>query len=242
MLFTRTKLQELQTKLGVNLRKPELIELAFTHRSYLNETARNDLEHNERLEFLGDAVLELAITLYLYKRLPDTPERLMTGIRSALVNFKTLGEISEELGFDKFLLLSRGERKALENRERSRPGIMADTFEAVLGAMFLDRGMGVVEIFLGSCFFPRLQKVIADQLHIDPKSCLQEMTQSTWKMLPSYQLIREEGPNHNKKFVSAVYVGEEWIGEGSGASKLEAETEAARVALQQKFNVVLARV
>ena len=242
MLFSRTKLKEVQDKLGVVFKRPDLLELAFTHRSYLNETVRTDLQHNERLEFLGDAVLELAITAYLYRRLPDTPEGKMTGIRSALVSGKSLSGIAEELGFDKFLLLSRGERKTFDNHDRGRVYIMANTFEAVLGAIYLDRGIGIVEIFLGSCFFPRLQKVITEQLDLDPKSCLQDVAQSTWRITPFYRLVIEEGPAHNRRFVSAVYIGEENVGEGEGKSKAEAEVEAARDALQKKFNITLARL
>jgi len=240
MLFTRMQLQEIQDKIGVVFRDPRLLDQAFVHRSYLNETRRNDLQHNERLEFLGDAVLELALSHHLFVKLPDAPEGKMTPIRSALVSAKMLSFIATELELQKYLFLSKGERKALEAGERSGPIILANTFEALLGAIFLDRGLGVAEIFLDSCLFPKLKEIVAKRMYLDPKSCLQDLAQTRWKATPAYQVTKEEGPAHGKQFDVAVYVDERCLGQGTGASKALAEVAAARDALQKEFQVVLA--
>jgi ribonuclease-3 len=241
MLFTRAQLKDIQEKLGVVFRSPQLIELAFTHRSFRNEAADKDLQHNERLEFLGDAVLGLAVANYLYKRLPDSPEGKLTQVRGVMASAKFIEVVAEEIGLGEFLLMSKGERKSFDRRERSRPILMANAFEALLGAMYLDRGMGVVELFLGNYYFPKLPEVINRQMHIDPKSCFQELAQERWKITPLYQVIAETGPAHDKRFVVvALGVNGKHVGEGSGASKFDAETEAARDALRKEFELTLA--
>lgn len=240
MLLTRTHINEAQNRLGVVFKDLHLLETAFVHRSFLNEQKDDDLVHNERLEFLGDAVIELALTQYLYKRLPDAPEGKMTKIRGMMASYKFIAPIAEEVGLDKFLLMSKGERKPFDRHERSRAVIMANAFEAVVGAMYLDRGMGVVELFLGKYYFPKLPEVIQKHHSSDPKSCFQEIAQERWKMTPRYEVIEESGPAHDRKFVVvALGIDGERVGEGSGASKADAEVAAATDALQKKFAVVL---
>lgn len=240
MLLTKRQLNELQRRIGIIFHNAALLEQAFIHRSYLNEHRGQNLQHNECLEFLGDAVLELSITKFLLKKLTDAPEGKLTAVRSALVNYLVLSEVAESLELDKFLFLSNGEQKQLDARNRSRTVIMANTFEALLGAIFSDRGLGLVDLFLMNTLFPRLEDVIKHQRYIDPKSCIQELSQQHDSVTPSYRVLDEYGPDHDKHFVVGVYFGERYVGEGIGQSKLEAEIDAARSALRKEFRVTLA--
>lgn len=242
MLFKRQQLVEIQEKLGVIFRNVELLETAFTHRSFLNENRNTGLKHNERLEFLGDNVLGLATAQFLYKTLPDTPEGVLTDIQSVMVSGKMLTEISESLGIDKFVLMSRGEKSEFDNRARSRIAIMEDVFEAILGAIYLDRGIGIVELFLETTLFPKLKDVISRRLHYTPKSVLQENAQKAMSITPHYVVKKTVGGQHNPTFFVAVYAGEKQLAVGEGKSKKLAEIDAVYKALESEFQIVLERL
>jgi ribonuclease-3 len=237
--LTRTLLEEIETKLGIIFNNPKLLELALIHRSYDATVAHIDVQNNERLEYLGDAVLELSLRHFLYQRLPDTPEGKLTQISSYMRSGKVLGAVAEKLDLDRYLFMSKGERLALEAHKRSRPLIMASAFEAIAGAIYIDRGLGVAEIFLENCLFGRLPEIISKQLYLDPKSCLQELAQEKWKSTPCYSVTSEKGPQHNRLFTIAALCKEAIIGLGTGHSKADAEMEAARDALQKQFQIFL---
>lgn len=220
--------QELEKILGTKISDPDLYLSAFTHRSYLNENRSFHLPHNERLEFLGDAVLELAATEYLYRNYPH-PEGELTNFRSALVNYKMLSDIAKRLGFEKFLLMSRGEAK---DTGRARQVIMANCIEAVIGALYLDLGFKAAEDFIVKEILVELPNIIAGGSYLDPKSKLQEIVQEKRGITPTYGVISETGPDHNKLFVVGAFIGKEEVGRGQGPSKQEAELAAAENALK----------
>ncbi|MEK7465134.1 MAG: ribonuclease III [Patescibacteria group bacterium] len=222
----------LETKLGVDFKNPDLLLQAFVHRSYLNENPRFHLSHNERLEFLGDAVLELIVTEALYRAYPEKPEGELTSLRAALVNSNMLSDVSEGLGLNEHLLLSRGEAK---DTGRARQFILANTFEALIGAVYLDQGYGSARDFITRTLMPRLEEVISEKLYRDPKSQFQEEAQERGGITPAYEVHREWGPDHDKHFVVGVYLGRELAAEGEGSSKQTAEVEAARRALTAKL-------
>jgi ribonuclease-3 len=221
--------KELEKILGIKIQNADIFLSAFTHRSYLNENRGFHLPHNERLEFLGDAVLELAATEYLYKNYPH-PEGELTNFRSALVNYKMLSDIAKRLGFEKFLLMSRGEAK---DTGRARQVILANCIEAVLGAMYLDLGYQVTTNFVAREILVELPKVISGGSYVDPKSKLQEIVQEKRGVTPIYGVVSETGPDHNKVFVVGAYIGDQEVGQGTGPSKQEAELAAAENALKQ---------
>jgi len=221
----------LEKKLKTHFKDKELLKQAFVHRSYLNENPDSGLEHNERLEFLGDAVLELVITEHLYKEHPDKPEGELTNWRASLVNAKMLMTVAEELGFNEFLLLSRGEAKELG---KARQYILANTFEAFVGALYLDSGYDSCDAFISECLLPRLPEIISKKLYKDAKSHFQEEAQERVSITPSYRVVKEWGPDHQKKFTVGVFLGSEKVAEGDGSSKQEAEEEAAKAALAAK--------
>ena len=204
---------------------------AFTHRSYINENKTLKLGHNERLEFLGDAVLELVVTDFLYKEYPTKTEGELTTYRSALVNAITLSEIANNLNMNDFLLLSRGEAK---DTGRARQFILANTFEAVVGAMYMDGGYEVAKKFIDVVLLSFAEKMIARGNLVDAKSTFQERAQDKIGITPSYKLMKESGPDHDKRFTIAVFVGQEQIATGEGQSKQEAEQNAAQKALDSK--------
>lgn len=221
--------KELEKILGVKINNPELYLSAFTHRSYLNENRSFHLPHNERLEFLGDAVLELIATEHLYRNYPH-PEGELTNFRSALVNYKMLSDIAKRLGFEKFLLMSRGEAK---DTGRARQVILANCIEAVIGSMYLDSGYETSRDFITREVLVELPKIIDDGAYLDPKSKLQEIIQEKAGVTPTYGVISETGPDHNKVFVVAALVGQNEVGRGQGPSKQEAEIAAAEDALNK---------
>lgn len=221
--------KELEKILGVKIQNTDIYLSAFTHRSYLNENRSFALPHNERLEFLGDAVLELAATEYLYKNYPH-PEGELTNFRSALVNYKMLSDIAKRLGFEKFLLMSRGEAKDMG---RARQVILANCIEAVLGALYLDLGYQEVTNFIAREILVELPNVISGGSYMDPKSKLQEIVQEKKGVTPTYSVISETGPDHNKLFVVGAFIGQEEVGRGQGPSKQEGELAAAENALKQ---------
>jgi len=228
------KFEEFEKIIKIKFKDQKLLRQAFVHRSYLNENpppAGGISGHNERLEFLGDAVLELATTEYLYKKYPDKTEGDMTGFRASLVNAVMLSEVANEIGMGDFLLLSKGEAK---DEGKARQFIMANTFEALVGAIYLDSGFKKASVFLSQVLFPKLEKIIEEKLWIDAKSLFQEKAQDALGVTPTYRLIREWGPDHAKTFVVGVYLDNEMIAEGSGFSKQEAEQHAAREGLKAK--------
>lgn len=220
-----------EEKAGVVWKDKNLLRQAFTHRSYINENRNSKLEHNERLEFLGDAVLELIVTDFLYKTYPAKPEGELTTYRSALVNAITLSEVAQNLTMNDFLLLSKGEAK---DNGRARQYILANTFEAVIGAMYLDQGYEVAKSFIERNIFVFADKMIARGNLVDAKSTFQEKAQEKEGLTPSYKLIRDSGPDHDKSFTVGVYIGKEQVSTGDGKSKQEAEQNAALRALETK--------
>lgn len=215
------------THLGTSFNNLELLEIAFTHRSYLNEHRKSVKEHNERLEFLGDAVLELAVTEYLYHSY-DEPEGILTNWRSALVRTESLSAAAQLLGFEPYLRLSRGERNG---SERARQQILANTFEAVIGAIYLDSGYAAAKAFIERHVLSTLATILDDDAWRDAKSLLQEVAQSEDGLTPNYRVLSEEGPDHDKIFTIGVFVGDEQRGEGVGHSKQSAQQAAAEAAL-----------
>lgn len=212
--------------IGVKFQDIGYLETAFVHRSYLNEH-KSVKEHNERLEFLGDAVLELVVTEHLYANY-DNPEGDLTNWRSALVKTESISAVSKKLGFEEFLKMSRGERAS---SGRSRQLILANTFEAVTGAIYLDQGYDAAKSFIHKNLIVNLPKIIAEKLYVDPKSHFQEVAQEKEGVTPKYELVSEDGPDHDKVFVIEVRVGETVWGKGKGPSKQIAQQEAAKKAL-----------
>lgn len=222
---------ELEKKIKITFKNADLIDIAFVHKSYINEHKDKKMEHNERLEFLGDAVLELVATEYLYKHYPKQEEGVLTNWRSALVKGKNLAEISTELDLGLFLYLSRGEERS---GGRKKNYILANTLEALIGAVYLDQGYDVAHKFIDEFILNRLTEILEKGLHIDAKSQFQEVAQEVVGITPEYKLMREEGPDHDKSFTMGAYIGEELVAEGSGSSKQKAEQEAASAAIKAK--------
>lgn len=218
---------ELEQILGLKINNPDVYISAFTHRSYLNENRSFTLPHNERLEFLGDAVLELIATEFLYTNYPHS-EGELTNFRSALVNYRMLSEIAKRLNFGKFLLMSKGEAK---DTGRARQVILANAIEAVIGAIYLDAGYKVAQEFITREILVELTSIIEGGTYLDPKSKLQELVQEKRGVTPTYGVVSESGPDHNKLFVVAAFVNDTEIGRGTGPSKQEAEIAAAENAL-----------
>ncbi len=216
---------------GVEFKEKALLKQAFTHRSYINENRSLKLGHNERLEFLGDAVLELVVTDFLYKKYPDMDEGELTSLRSALVNADTCSAVATTLGANDFLLLSKGESKDLG---RARQYILANTLEAIIGAIYLDKGLDSAKEFVEKHIIVLTAGIVEKGSWIDAKSKFQEKAQENVATTPSYKTIKESGPDHDKKFVVGVYIGNELYGEGEGKSKQDAEQAAAQSALANK--------
>jgi ribonuclease-3 len=219
-----------EKKIGVSFNNKDLLVKAFTHRSFLNENRNSGMEHNERLEFLGDAVLELAVTSFLYEKYPRRAEGELTSFRASLVNTITLSETSEKLGFNEFLLLSRGEAK---DTGRARQYILANTFEAVVGAIYLDLGYQAAEKFIKKNIFSLIDGIVKEGSWIDAKSLFQEKAQEKYGSTPIYETVGEEGPDHDKQFLVVVKINNKTEGKGRGSSKQEAEQLAAREALKK---------
>ena len=216
---------------GMVFKDKELLRQAFTHRSYINENKGLKFDHNERLEFLGDAVLELVITDYLYSKYTDKTEGDMTAFRSALVNANTCSQIATNLQVNEFLLLSKGEAK---DTGRARQYILANTLEAIIGAIYLDQGYEKAKKFILDNFSPLTDEIISSRSWMDSKSLFQEKSQEIESITPSYKTIREAGPDHDKRFTVGVYLGNELVVSGEGQSKQEAEQDAASKALKLK--------
>jgi len=222
---------QFEKKTNIIFNDKKLLEQAFIHRSYINENAGLKLGHNERLEFLGDAVLELITTDYLYNKYPDKDEGELTAYRSSLVNATICGEIAAELGMNEFLLLSKGEAKDIG---KARGYILANTYEAYVGAVYLDRGYDVAKDFISQTIFGKIDGIVAKKLWRDPKSLVQEKSQEYLSVTPSYKVLHEVGPDHDKHFTIGIFFGEDCVAEGKGKSKQEAEQDAAHRALEIK--------
>lgn len=224
-------LQTFEESIGISFEDSTLLRQAFTHRSYLNEHRGEAMGHNERLEFLGDAVLELISTHFLYEKFPDHDEGELTAYRAALVNAVTCAEVANELNMNDYLLLSRGEAK---DEGRARAVLLANAFEALVGAIYLDQGYDAAKHFIEKHLFPKIDEIVKKKLWRDAKSAFQEKAQDAEGATPRYAVIRESGPDHDKQFVVGVYVKEALVAQGNGKSKQEAEQEAARAALEAK--------
>ena len=221
----------LEKKLGLKFKNKDLLVQAFCHRSYLNEKPDFYLTNNERLEFLGDAVLELVVTEDIYQNYPEKPEGELTNWRAALVNSKFLGKLARDLDFNDFLLLSKGEAKELG---KARLYILANTFEALIGAVYLDRGYKACQEFIKKHLIPKLPDILQKGAFKDAKSRFQEEAQERTGTTPSYKVLEEWGPDHAKHFIIGVFLDKELIAKGEGSSKQEAEEEAAKNALEVK--------
>lgn len=224
------KLQELEHKLGVHFKNHDLLLEALTHRSYLNERPDWHLNHNERLEFLGDAVLELAVTERLFKE-HNEPEGVLTSWRAALVNSSMLAEISKKLDLNEYVLLSQGERK---DNGRARQYILANALEAIIGAIYLDQGYEETKKFIEKNVLAEFPRIIEQKLYKDSKSLFQEEAQEREGVTPSYKVLDEWGPDHDKTFKVGVYLDDELVGVGFGPSKQEAQQKAAEDGLHKK--------
>lgn len=220
-----------EKSIGYTFKSRELLEMAFTHRSFLNENRSVGRDHNERLEFLGDAVLELVVTEFLYAKYPDKPEGDLTAYRAALVNTQSISDAAVKLDMNAYLLLSRGEAK---DTGRARQIILANAFEALIGAIYLDSGYSPAQKFIDTQLFHKTDEVVSKRLWQDAKSKLQEIAQGQTGITPIYELLNQSGPDHNKRFVVAARIGSERIAEGEGPSKQEAEQSAAENALKAK--------
>jgi len=223
--------KDFQEKIGVSFIDESLLEQAFTHRSYINEVRGTNLEHNERLEFLGDAVLELVTTEFLYSKYPEKNEGELTAYRASLVNTDSLAQTAQELGIDELLRLSRGEAK---DTGRARYYILANSVEALIGAIYLDQGYDMAKHFIEKSITPRIDQIIEKGEWIDAKSLFQEKAQEEVGVTPTYETLKETGPDHDKNFTVGVYLAKELIAEGEGRSKQAAEQDAAQKGLEVK--------
>jgi ribonuclease-3 len=224
-------LNKFEEIIGITFKDKNLLKQAFTHRSYLNENRNLTLSHNERLEFLGDAVLELSVTKYLYDQFPTKPEGDLTALRSALVNAITLSEVATNIQVNDFLLLSKGEAK---DTGRARQYILANTFEAIIGAIYIDQGFEMANEFISKFVLTLTDEIVRTGTWIDAKSSFQEKAQERAGITPSYKKLKDTGPDHDKHFTVGVYLDEVLIAEGTGKSKQDAEQEAARKGLEKK--------
>jgi ribonuclease-3 len=223
--------RELEAILEYSFKNESILTEALTHRSYLNENPSWPTPHNERLEFLGDAVLELAITEYLYHQFPDKPEGDLTSIRAALVNANILGDSASEIGVNNFLYLSRGEARDVG---RARQTILANAFESIVGAIYLDGGYDNAKAFILRVLAPQTQEILEKRLYRDAKSLFQEEAQERLGITPTYEVQKEWGPDHDRHFVVGAYLKSELVAEGEGSSKQTAQQQAAEAALKAK--------
>ncbi len=227
----RMDFSKFEDKIGYIFRDKHLLEMAFTHRSYLNENRQPGRGHNERLEFLGDAVLELVVTEFLFSKYPGKPEGELTAHRAALVNTQSISDAAQKLGMSNFLLLSRGDAR---DTGRARSIILANAFEALIGALHLDLGYQAAKDFIVVQLSHKTDEVVACRLLQDAKSRFQDLLQKKIGIKPNYHLVDQSGPDHDKRFVMGAYIGQEMIAIGEGRSKQEAEQAAAYKALAAK--------
>ena len=224
----KNQISSLEKNIGIEFSNKGILETAVTHRSYLNEH-REIPEHNERLEFLGDAVLELIVSDYLYNEFPERAEGELTSFRSALVRTDSLAESAKGLKLGEYLRLSRGEQ---DSGGREKDYLLANAFEAVLGAIYIDKGYEECKGFISRTLIPKLGEIVEYRLDIDNKTRIQELAQSVFKATPTYEVINEEGPDHDKIFTVVVKIDDKIIGEGTGSSKQKAEERAAEIGIE----------
>lgn len=222
---------DFEKKTKIVFKDKNILKQAFIHRSYINENGNTGLSHNERLEYLGDAVLELIVTDFLYRKYKNADEGELTALRSALVNAIIISEVALEIGMNEYLLLSKGEAK---DKGKARQYILANTYEAYVGAVYLDQGYEVVNKFVFDTLLPHIDEIVAKKLWRDSKSLVQEKAQEFVGVTPSYKVLNEVGPDHDKHFTVGICFGSEIIAEGKGKSKQEAEQSAAQNALKIK--------
>lgn len=221
----------LQEKLKVKINSLSLLEEAFRHKSFVNETNDDNILSNERLEFLGDAVLELVVTEALFKQFPEKEEGELTALRSALVRGRNLSHVAKDLQIGEYLILSKGE---FNSKGQEKDYILANLVEAVIGAIFLDQGFTVASDFIMNNIYSKLPQILEEHSYIDSKTKFQEVAQDKISVTPTYNLISASGPDHSKVFKMGVYINDELVGEGEGSSKQKAEQAAAHSALQNK--------
>jgi len=222
---------DFEKKVGVSFKNKDLLKQAFIHRSYINENSGTGLSHNERLEFLGDAVLELVVTDFLYRKYPGYAEGELTALRSALVNAIIISEIASKIEMNDYLLLSKGESK---DNGKARQYILANTYEALVGAIYLDQGYDIADKFITKTLLPHTEEIVSKKLWRDSKSLVQEKAQEFVNVTPMYKVLSEAGPDHDKHFTVGIYFGKDLIADGKGKSKQEAEQKAAEAALKVK--------
>jgi ribonuclease III len=218
--------------IDIKFKDINLLKQAVVHRSYLNEHPKFGLDHNERLEFLGDAVLEIIVTEHLFSCYPETPEGELTNWRASLVNAKMLAQIAQEIALENYLYLSKGENK--DKNSKARQYILANAVEAVIGAIYLDQKMKAARKFIQAKILSKLNGIIENKLYLDPKSKFQEKSQELYKVTPHYKVMKEIGPEHAKIFTVGLYLGDELVAIGEGSSKQEAQVEAAEKGLKNK--------
>lgn len=226
-----TDFSHFEEKHNLNFTDKNLLKQAFIHRSYINENSGIATSHNERLEFLGDAVLELVTTEELYKRFRDKPEGELTAIRAAMVNTVSISEAATMLEMNEHLLLSKGESK---DKGKAREYILANTFEAMIGAIYLDAGYDKAKEFIAKALFGKIEDIVRMKLWRDPKSLVQEKAQEVLNVTPRYETMEEDGPDHDKNFIIGIFFGNDLIAQGGGKSKQEGEQAAARAAIEIK--------
>ncbi len=224
--------RQLAQKLRIDFKNERLLMQALVHRSYLNEHSDFSVGHNERLEFLGDAVLELIVTEYLFLNYPEKTEGELTDWRASLVNAKTLSQIAKEIELDKYLFLSKGEAK--ETASKGRQYILADAMEALIGAIYLDQGWDVAQRVISELVLSKLENIIANKLYLDPKSYFQEKAQEAYSFTPRYEVLSSSGPDHEKTFEVGLYLDDKLISTGRGMSKQEAQVDAAENGLKKE--------
>lgn len=225
------ELSKFEDKINIKFNDKNLLKQAFLHRSYLNEHKELGLDHNERLEFLGDAVVEIAVTDFLYHKYATTPEGELTAYRAALVNAITMSAVASQLEMNDFMYLSKGEAK---DTGRARQIILANAFEALVGAIYIDQGYEVARKFIVENLLPITDQIVSQKLWQDAKSFFQEKAQETTGITPNYKILSEVGPDHNKRFTVGLFLNEDQIATGEGHSKQEAEQEAAKKGLEIK--------
>jgi len=223
---------KLEEAIGVKFENIDFLRQAMVHRSYINEHPDFELGHNERLEFLGDAVLEIIVTEYLFKNFPDTPEGELTNWRASLVNSEMLALIALEKKLEDFLFLSRGEAK--DKNTKARKYILANSVEAIIGAIYLDQGIKKATIFVKNNMLVKLKDILSKKLYLDPKSNFQEKAQEIYKITPHYKILKEEGPDHKKLFEVGLYLGDKLVTKGTGFSKQEAQVDAATKGIKKE--------
>lgn len=228
---TKDKIKEFSKKINIEFNNINFLKQAFVHKSYLNENHSFELGHNERFEFLGDAVLELVSTVYLYKHFPEKPEGELTNIRASLVNSDSLTDEAVRLNLEAYLFLSHGESK--DKNSKARKYILANCVEAIIGAIYLDSGYEKASWFIEKNILYKLPNIMNKELYIDPKTKFQEKAQEVYNITPKYKLLEEKGPDHKKIFTIGLYINSDLISKGKGESKQEAEIDAAKAGIKK---------